>query len=76
MRTLTTTAVISPNHTLTALVPPDIPPGARQVVIVLEDAAAMNHKSGGLELPPPHPVAPVDPTCTYRREDLYGDDGR
>ena len=76
MRTLTTTAVISADHTLTVEVPADIPPGARQVVIVLEDAAVTSNKSAHLELPPPHPVAPADPTGTYRREDLYGDDGR
>jgi hypothetical protein len=76
MRTLTTTAIVSPNHTLTAEVPADIAPGPKQVVIVLEDGAPSNKEPRKLTLPPPHPVGPVDPTCTYRREDMYGDDGR
>ncbi len=75
MRTLTTTAVVSDNHTLTAQVPADIAPGTKQVVIVLEDAVPVKVKNDAFWLTP-HPVGPTDPTCTYRREDLYGDDGR
>ncbi len=75
MRTLTTTATINADHTLTAPVPADLAPGRRLVVIVLEDVAPVGPRSASLQLPP-HPVGPADPTCTYRREDLYGDDGR
>ena len=75
MRAVTTTAIVRPDHTLTVQVPEDIPPGARTVVVVLEDAPE------ALPSPVPlnfclHPVGPVDPTCTYRREDIYGDNGR
>jgi hypothetical protein len=76
MRTLTTTAVVNDNHTLTVQVPDDIVPGPKQVVIVLEDATPMNKETRKLNLPRAHAVGPVDPTCTYRREDMYGDDGR
>jgi hypothetical protein len=73
---LTTTAVVDDKHTLTVQVPADIAPGPKQIVIVLEDAAPMNTETRKLKLPPAHAVGPMDPSCTYRREDMYGDDGR
>lgn len=75
MRALTVTAVIGPDHTLTAQVPPDISPGVRTVVVVLENAQESYRPSVSLSFHP-HPVGPADPACTYRREDIYGDDGR
>jgi hypothetical protein len=73
MRTITTTALVGPDHKLTAMVPPDIPPGPRAVVIVLEEAPG---PAGGPLTLSPHPVGLADPSCTFRREDLYGDAGR
>lgn len=35
MRTIHTSAVVTPEHTLTVCVPADIPPGMRDVVVVL-----------------------------------------
>lgn len=75
MRTVTTTAIIRPDHTLTLQVPSDISPGSRTVVVVLEDPPPVPHAVVPLKLSP-HPVGPADPACTYRREDMYGDDGR
>lgn len=75
MRALTATAVIGPDHTLTLQVPVDIPPGPRTVVIVLDEPHEVRPERATLKFNP-HPVGPADPTCTYRREDLYGDDGR
>ncbi len=75
MRALTATAVVRADHTLTVQVPADIPPGMRTVVIVLEDVTATPARPVPLMFSP-HPVGPADPGCTYRREDLYGDDGR
>jgi hypothetical protein len=75
MRALTTTAIVHPDHTLTLQVPADIPPGVRTVVVVLEDAPLAATPPTSLKLSP-HAVSPVDPTCTYRREDIYGDAGR
>jgi hypothetical protein len=75
MRTVTTTGVVRADHTLTVAVPPDIPPGPRTVVVVLDDAVAPRSTPAAMELTP-HPVGPTDAACTYRREDLYGDDGR
>lgn len=75
MRALTVTAVVRPDHTLTVQVPADIPPGVRTAVVVLEDANETSPRPASLTFHP-HPVGPVDPSCTYRREDMYGDDGR
>jgi hypothetical protein len=75
MRALTVTAVVGPDHTLTVQVPADIPPGIRTAVVVLEDAAETSPRPTTLTFHP-HPVGPADPACTYRREDMYGDDGR
>jgi hypothetical protein len=75
MRTIETTAVVTPEHTITVQLPPDIPPGSHRVVVVIE--------RNGTAPPPvvswrewaPHNTGPVDPANTFRREDLYGDDG-
>lgn len=75
MRAVTATAVVRPDHTLTVQLPPDIPPGMHQVIVVLEDAKEVLQGAGPLKFSP-HPVGPVDPASTYRREDIYGDDGR
>jgi hypothetical protein len=75
MRVVTATALVRADHTLTVPVPADIPPSVRTVVVVLEDAGQAARGLGPLYFRP-HRVGPADPTCTYPREDLYGDDGR
>jgi hypothetical protein len=76
MRVITATAVVRPDHTLTVPVPADIPPGALQVVIVFQEEAGRPQPVPSVTDWPAHDVGPTDPTCTYRREDIYGDDGR
>jgi hypothetical protein len=56
--------------------PAPLPGCPKQFVIVLEEGTPMNKAGRTLKLPTPHPVGPADPTCTYRRKDMYGDDGR
>lgn len=74
MRVLTVVGTVREDHTLTVQVPPDIPPGNQNVVLVMEDSALVP-AARPLELTP-HPVGPADPQTTYRREEIYGDDGR
>jgi hypothetical protein len=77
MRSLVLTAVVTPEHTVTIAVPPDIPPGPHEVVLVIQEEVQTATKGVPDFLNwPAHPVGPTDPSCTYRREDLYGDDGR
>jgi hypothetical protein len=75
MRTITTTGVVQTDHTMTVVVPPDIPPGPQTVVVVLENSNGVPRTPLILNLTP-HQVGPTDTLSTYRREDLYGDGGR
>jgi hypothetical protein len=78
MRTIETTATIMPDGTLMAKVPSDIVPGQHRIVVVLEQETG--------ETPAPMPKPPLEfhvspwegwpADCTFRREDIYGDDGR
>ena len=72
MKTISTTAVIGPDRVLTVQLPADVTPGEHEVVVVL------NGVPSHLPMPEhgPYPFGPVDPSNTFRREDLYGDDGR
>jgi hypothetical protein len=77
MRALTVTTLVRADHTLTVQVPADIPPGVHQVVVVLgEETRGSQPEPFFANWPPPHNVGPADPTCTYRREGMPGDDGR
>lgn len=75
MRALTATGIVNCDHTLTLKVPHDIAPGPHEVVLVLQETEVGPPKQALLRFSP-HPVGPAHPTCTYRREDIYGDDGR
>jgi hypothetical protein len=75
MRTITATGTVRPDHTLTVTVPRDILPGPRRVVVVLDELLPPSLGTQTLDLTP-HPVGLTDPSSTFRREDLYGDDGR
>ena len=71
MTTITTKAVIGPDRVLTVQLPADVTPGEHEVVVLNGAIAAAAPVLG-----PPHNIAPIDPSFTYRREDIYGDDGR
>jgi hypothetical protein len=76
MRTIETTAVVTPDHTITVKVPEDIPPGEVRVVVVVENGAPLpipgelTSKWGMIDL------GPWPEGFTASREQLYGDDGR
>ena len=76
MRTLTATAVVNENHTLTVEVPADISPGIHEVVVVIQHPEPQQRPNELFRDWPAHNVGLVDPTMTFRREDIYGDDGR
>lgn len=73
MRTIETTAVVTPEHTLTIQLPVDVPLGAHRVVLVIDNGDQAAPKRLDLK---PYNIGLVDPNFTFRREDLYGDDGR
>ena len=72
MKAITTKAIIGPDRVLTVQLPADVAPGEHEVVVVLNGMPAVQ------PMPEhgPYPTAPIDPSFTFRREDLYGDDGR
>ena len=74
MRTIETTAVVTPEHTLTIQVPADVVPGEHRVVVIVDSPTVPGTKRW-LNLTP-YPIGLIDPDFTFRREDLHGDDGR
>ena len=75
MRTLTATGIVGPDHMLTLPVPADVSPGPHNVVVVLDALTSARNSTEPLIFAP-YPVGPTDPACTYRREDIYANDGR
>jgi hypothetical protein len=78
MRTIETIATIAPDGTLTAHIPNDIAPGEHSVVIVIsdrDDTPAEPNKRPLVELHA-FPWTNWPEGSTFRREDIYDDDGR
>lgn len=78
MTSIQLTATVSSDGKLIAQLPPGILPGEHQVVLVIDEAQAMRTDQNGKR-----PKAlrilkwnawPAD--STFRREELYGDEGR
>ncbi|HUS17092.1 MAG TPA: hypothetical protein VM536_19000 [Chloroflexia bacterium] len=81
MKTIATVVTVSPDGALSGHVPPGIPPGEHQVLLVLDAAptTASPPQSPGPHLLLDFPVDDVGPwpaDLSLRREDLYDDDGR
>lgn len=73
MNALRTAIHVGPDHRITGIAPPEVPPGEHLVTIPLPPRRRM--KSFRLaDFPIDH--GPWDNTVSLRREDLYGDDGR
>jgi hypothetical protein len=84
MRTIETTDVVTPDHTITEQLPADVPAGQCKVVVVVESIPQL------VSPPPAGPLplglTPIDLPVreggswpegfTVRREQIYGDDGR
>jgi hypothetical protein len=74
MRTIETHAVVSDDGKLTIQVPPDVTPGEHQVKLIIEEFQNQNG-----EQPAEFLVIHVDSWpegLSFRREDMYGDEGR
>jgi hypothetical protein len=72
MRTIETTAVVGPDHTITVKLPDDIPPGEVRVVLLVGSSADPPLPFGLL----PIDIGPWPEGFTASREQLYADDGR
>lgn len=79
MRTIETTAVVTPEHTITVQLPADIPPGACQVVVVVMETTGQPRPTPLKRFTegwPAYDVGPWPEGFTASREQLYDDDGR
>ncbi len=77
MKTIETTATVTPDGTLTARIPGDIAPGQHSVVIVIDEAVGETAADRTSKLPfPVIDVGEWPGDFSLRREDIYGDEGR
>lgn len=74
MRTIETVLTVDKRGVATLRMPPDVAPGEHKVVMVIE---VEPKRKAPLSFAT-HDVGPwpFDPKETFRREDMYGDDGR
>ncbi len=75
MRTIETTANVSPNGELSVRVPSDVEPGQHRVVIVIGDPAERSRLQPRPDLPILD-LGPWPPELSLQRSDMYDDDGR
>lgn len=75
MKTIETTATVSPEGTLFMRIPPSILPGEHRVVIVIDEEPANRRKKTALKFPVDH-YGPWPGNLCLRREEMYGDNGR
>lgn len=75
MRTIEMTAEVGTDGKLIVQLPSDVPPGPHRVVVVVEEQRVEPHQRERLTFSK-HDLTLIDPSFTFRREDLYGDDGR
>ena len=79
MRTIETAISVSPDGmaVIQLQVPRDVSAGVHRAVVIVEDEPAATQSAGAAPsdfLPLTFEGWPAD--CTFRREDIYGDDGR
>lgn len=80
MRAIETTVTVAADGTAILQLPADIAPGQHQVVVVINQqtnssTASVQSSQSLSEFPVIH-VGAWTETGTFRRQDLYGDDGR
>ena len=68
---------VGPDHHISGIAPPDVPPGEHEVTITLVPSPTREAppKKFRIEDLPKHDI-PWDDSISLRREDMYGDDGR
>jgi hypothetical protein len=74
MNEIRTRMQVAPDHTITGIAPPDVPPG-EHVAIITISAPRVPEKRSRVAGLPVHDTL-WDGSISLRREDMYGDDGR
>jgi hypothetical protein len=75
MKTIETTAIVTPEGTVTVQVPPDIPSGEYRVLLVIDEQPIVREKHPPLKFPVDR-YGPWPEDLSLRREDMYGEWGR
>lgn len=77
MRTIETHLTVKANRKAIVNIdlPDDIDLGEYKALVIIDDASAKKKVKKPIEFSK-FDVKLKDPTCTFRREDMYGDDGR
>ncbi len=65
---------VDPDHRISGVAPPDVPPGEHEVTITVAQPQLPQKRFRVTELPS-HDT-PWDDSVSLRREDMYDDDGR
>jgi len=74
MQTIETTGIVTPEHTVTLRLPDELAPGPHTFTLIVHSSPAV--QPGPFADWPPRTNKFTNPLDTFRREDLYGDDGR
>ncbi len=75
MRAVEVTITVSEDGTIELEGPADLSPGKHQALLVVDEPAAPRIRREPLRLKT-YPAGLVSESDTFRREDIYGDDGR
>ena len=69
---------VGPDHRISGVAPPDVPPGEHEVTISLGrlPAPQLPTKKFNIEDLPKHDLGPWPEGLSLRREDMYDEDGR
>ena len=76
MRTVSAKAVVSPNLELKVKLPPGIPPGEHDVVVVIDEKLASKGSPVRKLRFASHKSTLTNAQDTFRRESIYGDEAR
>ena len=75
MKALETTGTVTNDRKLITNVPPDVEPGEHSIVVLIDESTNTQRRQTVVDIPS-YPNRLVDPTGTFRREDIYDADGR
>jgi hypothetical protein len=76
MTTIQTTIVVDEQRRATIQLPPQVTPGPHQAVVVIDEPAAAQAQPTMADFPRHEIPWPFPEGFTFRREEMYGDDGR
>ena len=76
MRTIETTGIVTAEHTIMLTLPDDVPAGTLKLIVVLPSEQPDVKPPFAWNQLPTYDLEFADNIGTFRREEMYGDDGR